>query len=590
MSVSEEPEILLGNPNTGPVDIFVSFSSQDKKAIKPIVDELRQRGLKVWWSDDLTEGRWDTQIRDSLYSSRRVIAFVTEAAESSTRDYIFSEMEIARSQNKLLPIVVGAKPKSLALLGVIALLESYFFTDLHTAIETTAFEKLVETCGGRSKVLMSSTAPDAQPIDRIDDWYSRVEQRHSRTDRLRAFSLAFAVALFEGAPLAYVEDIGNRLALRLTEPIKTDSAETSEAFPERSRPLLELLECKRTEELHPVLGVTETTVCFQDRDRAATYMQFAWEEFGRQRDQIADWWKVIAEQDPVEGRMRLGFALGVLAQKHFIDLFNGVLREWLLSDSNGCRQVADIAISVAAFDAATNAAIKSIIENWSEHGANKELIVAIRLACGFVGTRLPNVAIDTLRVAADRAYRMDDLDLLGTMEDALNNLIKAHLENPDNSLFDLPGLILRIAEWVATDTGAAEEKENVIEQNAYPMALFLLILMRVPLQRSGRARGRLSLESLVADEATAEATAKVFVMALRRHRLGMLECRNMAKSILREWLRQKASGKNSGNDSQDDPLLMFLRSLVALAPSDNEYDMLAYMCEGVYTPEELRNF
>ena len=54
----------------------------------------------------------DDQIRESLDASKRVLAFITDSAESSARDYIFEEMEVARSQNKLVPIIIRSKPKS----------------------------------------------------------------------------------------------------------------------------------------------------------------------------------------------------------------------------------------------------------------------------------------------------------------------------------------------------------------------------------------------------------------------------------------------------------------------------------------------
>jgi formylglycine-generating enzyme required for sulfatase activity len=65
-------------------DIFVSYASDDKARIKPLVDALQQRGWTVWWDRTILAGRiWEEEIEAALESSRCVVVAWSEASIKS---------------------------------------------------------------------------------------------------------------------------------------------------------------------------------------------------------------------------------------------------------------------------------------------------------------------------------------------------------------------------------------------------------------------------------------------------------------------------------------------------------------------------
>jgi hypothetical protein len=573
--------------STRQLDVFVSFASGDRDALVPFIHELRCRGLNVWWSDDLREGRWDIQIREKIASARRVLGIITPNAEAAERDYILTELEIARNSDKLIPLIIGGRAHSFAFRGVITLLHSYFFDNLADITASPDFEKLVTLCGGERPLQQKAEPKVSSAADRLENWFAGVESRYSLPNQIHAFSLALAAAIFENGPFTEIENLGQKLAHTITEAECDETIVPDPHYPRRTRQILALLECETIETPHPVLGVKQTLVRFHDPERSESLIQFAWCEFGRRRAILSDWWRVIADHASPEAQMRLGFALGALAQFSFIDVFEQLLKGWLLSESRSCNSVADIALSVAAFDPAAASAIRRIIESWSETGSQSELAAAVRLACGFAGTRIPGLAIETLRRATRRKGNIQ-AELLETMRNALANLMQAHENNADNSLFDLRGLITKLAEWVTEEASASDSKGGGIRDNPFPLMLFLLAVDGLPLRQAEKVQGRLSLDALLKDQETARLTAVIFNAALTRHRIGSVRSRELAQSILNRWIERRRKG-GPRKDIQQDPLFRLAHFLVETAASPDDAERITYMFDSLYPPESLRD-
>lgn len=576
-------------------DLFISFSGDDRQAIEPIVGELRSRRLKVWWCGDIEEQRWDQHIEKNLRASRRVIAFITANAEDSDLDYIFAEIEQARKDRKLIPVIVGGAGKTFAIRGVTARLQCYFFDNLDKVIGTSQFEKLVLVCGGQSRDVPAEPGTQTANADaRLEQWFGRIEDQFALRAQNEAFALGLTVAIFENGAFVEVESLARSLAEQLNVAEAQDEEVAERAYPRRRGPLLALLECETAEALHPVLGVSQTVVKFTDPERAIAFIQFAWREFGSRREVLREWLADIAVRASREARTRLGLALGLLAQADFIDVFEQVLRPWLISDTHSCRSVADVALSVAAFDPGAAEAVRKRIELWIGGGSKAERLAAIRLACGFAGAREPGLAIETLRAAAEQAATRHSnssppFDLISTMQEAMQALLQMHLDNADNSLFDLAGLIGKLAQWAMEDSDVRTPEAKRVQENPYPLYLFLLALEGLPVPRLAKVRGGLSLEALMEREDTARQTAKVFNKALERPRIGMVETRRIAQDILRRWIATRRRDRDDGIPDRDpDPLLILGRCLVMTAPSANDEDRVIHLLDAIFSEAVLR--
>jgi hypothetical protein len=575
------------------LDVFVSFSSDDREALVPVITELRRRGLSVWWSEDLTRGRWDLQISEMISEARTVLGIITPNAENSSRggrgDYIIEELKTARAANKLVPIVIGDRVHSFAFRGVTALLQSYFFESIPGIIHSPNFEKIVAVCRGASRSSESNDTERLSSLQRLDRWYTGVETRFGTLSQIRAFSLALAIAVFENGPLAEVEKLGEELAALLSTAECDETASLDPDYPRRIRPLLTLLECEIEHAPHPVLGVEQTVVRFQDPERASALIQFAWTDFGFRRAIIGDWCREVVQKASAEGQTRVGFALGTLAQTRLLDVFEQILKPWLFGGSPHCQSVADIALSVAAFNSGPSEALRRIIENWAQRGTQEELAVAVKLACGFAGARIPGLAIQTLRTATRRVQQTLPLDLLETMRDSLSNLINAHSNDSDNSLFDLPGLISSLAGWVSDEVSEPGRGDRELKENPFPLLLFLLAVDGLPLFQRQGVQGQLSLDALIRDDETARLTAIVFNLALVRHRIASLRTREIAQAIPLKWIDQQHRTESIFKVKQSsEPLLKLARYLVSTAPSDDDKDRVLYLFESLYSATSIR--
>jgi hypothetical protein len=55
-------------------DIFLSYASEDRELIKPLVKVLETQGFSVWWDRAISSGsRWDDVIQRELEASNAVV-------------------------------------------------------------------------------------------------------------------------------------------------------------------------------------------------------------------------------------------------------------------------------------------------------------------------------------------------------------------------------------------------------------------------------------------------------------------------------------------------------------------------------------
>lgn len=88
-------------------DIFVSYSSEDRARVEPIVAQLESAGFSVWWDRQLQGGTvFSRKIETEIEIAQLVIVVWSQASLNS--QWVADEAEIGRQQNKLLPVTFEA--------------------------------------------------------------------------------------------------------------------------------------------------------------------------------------------------------------------------------------------------------------------------------------------------------------------------------------------------------------------------------------------------------------------------------------------------------------------------------------------------
>jgi len=87
------------------IDIFVSYSQDDRDRVAPLVEGLRAAGLRVWWDQNLPGGdNWHSTIQAHLEDAKCVVVVWTETSVSSRGGFVREEAGVARDRGVLLPV------------------------------------------------------------------------------------------------------------------------------------------------------------------------------------------------------------------------------------------------------------------------------------------------------------------------------------------------------------------------------------------------------------------------------------------------------------------------------------------------------
>lgn len=88
-------------------DIFVSYKSEDRKRVEPIVDALIAEGFSVWWDVQIEAGTdWRERIKQALQSSACVLVVWTETSVGPQGQFVQDEAERAKRRGVYLPIAL----------------------------------------------------------------------------------------------------------------------------------------------------------------------------------------------------------------------------------------------------------------------------------------------------------------------------------------------------------------------------------------------------------------------------------------------------------------------------------------------------
>jgi hypothetical protein len=65
-------------------DVFISYAQRSREPTEVLADQLKRRGLEVWWDTNLTGGqRFNEEIRNQLEKAKAVIVIWTPESVQS---------------------------------------------------------------------------------------------------------------------------------------------------------------------------------------------------------------------------------------------------------------------------------------------------------------------------------------------------------------------------------------------------------------------------------------------------------------------------------------------------------------------------
>ena len=86
-------------------DIFVSYASEDRERVQPLVELLKQQGWSVWWDRDLIAGpSFDREIEKALHEARCVVVLWSSHSVDST--WCRAEATDAQEREILVPVLI----------------------------------------------------------------------------------------------------------------------------------------------------------------------------------------------------------------------------------------------------------------------------------------------------------------------------------------------------------------------------------------------------------------------------------------------------------------------------------------------------
>ena len=89
--------------------VFVSYSRQDQKYTRKLVDDLRQRGFEVWIDDRVDFGdQWWRTIVQAIRSCRSLVVVMTPDSEES--EWVEREVQLALREGKpIFPVLLRGR-------------------------------------------------------------------------------------------------------------------------------------------------------------------------------------------------------------------------------------------------------------------------------------------------------------------------------------------------------------------------------------------------------------------------------------------------------------------------------------------------
>jgi hypothetical protein len=546
-------------------DVFLSYSGADKEYAERFIAALAARGISVWWDQarrgDVTT--WSEDIGGQLDAAGRVIALVTPNVIASQRPHVLAEMDIAYTQRKLIPIQIGVFRLPLNFLSLMIELNRRSFDDFDQLLTTEALDDICCALGEADRV-----AAGASSVPRALGAGMTVER----------VSLAIAMAVFEEMSLTTITEAAAKLEARFKEQQGDSEVQKPDLFRLRSARLREIGAITYPL-MHPRLGVALERARFAEAGTGFALFEYIWDEFDGLRDCVLAWLDELAGSSGPDVRAAVGLMIGAMARTRFASILEHVIAPWMMADTRATREVADLALRVALDAPGIGTAVQVQVQDWGRASTLPQIRAAIELACGYTGSRMPNLAISTLKIVA--GSRAAGLDTLEVMREAIAFLADSNRNAADGSLFDLAQLVHDLCEWTGEDTPRKDDKR-------LPLFLFLELMRQLPIRAPKAVPGVLSLQAIAANPEMARPVARMFDRALRDSSVVGFTARDHARQILKQ-LGKRAGELAKRGHLPDDPVLALAREIYAISVSERDRDRIAFAMRRYYSREQLEN-
>jgi hypothetical protein len=88
-------------------DVFVSYASEDRERVAPLVARLERLGVSLWWDREIAHGQnYHRVIQEALDQAQ--CAVVVWSANSIQSEWVVNEASSARKRNALVPVLIDA--------------------------------------------------------------------------------------------------------------------------------------------------------------------------------------------------------------------------------------------------------------------------------------------------------------------------------------------------------------------------------------------------------------------------------------------------------------------------------------------------
>jgi hypothetical protein len=538
--------------------VFLSYSTADRSDARRLVDALRDRGVDVWWDVDRRHevNEWGPDIDSRLHAADRILALVTPHVTESPRDFVFAEMLFGREKLKLVALQIGDMQLPYKYQSIMLGLNRRAYQNFDQILQPEALDDICGACGG-------NTGPPTLPPTEIS---------HSLTSEVSVerMALAIATATLEGLPIATVVAAAAKLELRLRGNADKEEDPTPTLLRARSARLREI-GAEKFELMHPRLEVSVHCVRFVDPAQRFKLLEYAWDELDDLRESLLTWLDGLAASPSPDVRASIGLVIGVLARSRFASALDQVLGRWITDSDPALRDVADLALRVAVDEPGVERAVGIQIQDWARGDALPQLRAAIELACGYTGSRLPDLAIETLKTVAKT--NIFGVDAVSIMHDAIDYLVSANREAADGSLFDLSKLLKGLCGW-------ANETLPQKGHKMLPLILFFQLIGRLPLRSPKDVPGVLSIQAILDDQEMTQAVARIFDVALRAAGREV-EARELARDCLKKLCRRANDLIKSGR-LPNDPVLRLAQEIYRVSPTPRDRERLIYTVARTY--------
>ena len=88
-----------------PAQVFISYKSQDRARLRPLVAALEAEGFSVWWDAHIDGGaNWQKEIEQHLDAAKCVIVAWTKRSVGDDGHFVRDEARRAQRRGSYLPV------------------------------------------------------------------------------------------------------------------------------------------------------------------------------------------------------------------------------------------------------------------------------------------------------------------------------------------------------------------------------------------------------------------------------------------------------------------------------------------------------